>query len=415
MRITNVSMGMNRLLQQRLYLQDSYLREFHADVVARATLTDHPAVTLSATAFYPTAGGQPNDLGTLHDSQVIDVMADNGTVWHLLDKPLTTAAVRGTIDWARRFDHMQQHTGQHILSQAFIVTAAAETVAFHLGMTACTIDVNRTDLTPAHIEAAETLANQVVFDDRAVTARFVTPADLSTIPLRRPPKVSEDIRIVEIDGFDWSACGGTHVRRTGEVGLIKVIRLDRRGPETRIEFLCGQRALADYRHKQVTVQGLMNRLSTGEDDLLAAVERLADKLQASQRQLREAQAELETGEAARLWAEAVPLGPYRLATHCYTDRTSESVRAVAGLLRARPGCVVLLASETSPQDGGQLFFAAADGVTVDIGLVMRQAVAVGARGGGRGAWAQGGAADGPTLRRALAAGAAAVQAMVEKG
>lgn len=406
---------MNKLLQQRLYLQDAYLREFHADVVARTTLMDHPAVALSATAFYPTAGGQPNDLGTLHDTGVIDVIADNGTVWHLLDRPLAVDTVTGAVDWARRFDHMQQHTGQHILSQAFIETAAAETVAFHLGATASTIDLNRVDVTADLVEAAETLANRVVFENRAVTARFVAPAGLATLPLRRPPKVREDIRIVEIDGFDWSACGGTHVRHTGEIGLIKITKLDRRGPETRIEFVCGQRALADYRRRQVTVQGLMTRLSTGEDDLLAAVDRLADRLQASQRLLRAAQGELEQSEAARLWAAAEPLGAYRLVSHYYSDRSPDSVRAIAGLLRAQPACLALLASETGPDSGGQLFFAAADDVALDMGVVMRRATAAGARGGGRGAWAQGGASDGPTLHQALAAAVSGVRELIEKG
>lgn len=403
---------MNKLLQQRLYLQDAYLREFHADVVARATLMEHPAVALSVTAFYPTAGGQPNDLGTLLDSQVIDVIAENGTVWHLLDRPLSAATVAGTIDWARRFDHMQQHTGQHILSQAFIAAAEAETVGFHLGSASSTIDLDRVDLTPAQVATAETLANQIVFENRTVLARFVTPADLPTVRLRRQPKVSDNVRVVEIEGFDWSACGGTHVRQTGEVGLIKVSKLDRRGPETRVEFLCGQRALADYRHKQDTVQGLMTHLTTGEDDLRAAVDRLVEKLQASQRLLRAAQGELEQNEAARLWGAAVPVGTYRLVSHYYADRAPASVRTVAGLLRAQPGSLVLLASEVSPEAGGQLFFAAADDVGVDMGAVMRR---TGARGGGRGPWAQGGAPDRAALHGALAAGAAVLREMLEEG
>ncbi len=406
---------MNKLLHERLYLQDAYLRAFQADVVARTTLLERPAVALSATAFYPTAGGQPNDRGTLHDAAVLDVIADNGTVWHLLDRPLAATTVAGAIDWARRFDHMQQHTGQHILSQAFSLAAGAETVAFHLGVTSSTIDVDRADVSAELVVAAETLANQVVFENRPVVAHFVTPAELPSLPLRRPPKVTTDIRVVTITGFDWSACGGTHVRSTGEIGLIKVTQLDRRGPETRIEFVCGQRALDDYRHKLDTVQGLMTRLSTAEEDLLPAVNRLADKLQANQRLLRAAQGEVDRYEAQRLWAAAVPAGPWRLVTHCYTDRSPERVRALAGLLHTQPACVALLASEISPAAGGQLFFVAADDVPLDMGTVMRRATAAGARGGGRGAWAQGGAADGATLRQALAAALDAVHELFEKG
>ena len=394
-------------LATRLYWHDAYLRNFEAAVSDLTTVNGQPAVALSASAFYPTGGGQPCDTGLLNGVAVTDVIADDGVVWHLLETPLAVGAVHGQITWPRRYDHMQQHTGQHILSQAFIVTCGAETVGFHLGVESTTIDLNQATVNQADLEAAETLANQIIAENRPVTGRFVTAGDLPTIPLRRPPSVHEAIRVVEIGDFDWSACGGTHVRQTAEVGQIKIRRLDRRGAETRIEFLCGQRALADYRRKQDIVQALVNRLSTAEDDLPAAVDRLQERLREVQRQLRDAQAELVEAEAARLWANGSPAGPRRTVQAYLDNRPLETVKAIASALRARPGCVALLACEVSPQSGGQIFCAAAADVALDMGQIMRAATAAGARGGGRGTWAQGGAGNGALLRQAFdAAGAA---------
>lgn len=372
------------------------------------TVNGQPAVALTASAFYPTGGGQPHDTGLLNGVAVTDVSADDDTVWHLLDARLPAGPVHGQITWPRRYDHMQQHTGQHILSQAFIVTSGAETVGFHLGVHSATIDLNQAAVNQADLDAAEALANQIIAENRSIHARFVSPEELPTLPLRRPPKVQTDIRIVEIAGFDWSACGGTHVRQTAEVGQIKIQRLDRRGAETRIEFLCGQRALGDYRRKQDTVQALINRLDTAEDDLPAAVDRLQDKLRAAQRQLREMQAELVAVEAARLWDAGRMVGQRRMVQAYLDNRTPETVKAIASALRAQPGCVAVLACELSAESGGQLFCAAADDVALNMGQLMAAAAAAGARGGGRGAWAQGGAPNATLLRQAFDAAAAAL-------
>ncbi len=372
------------------------------------TVNGQTAVALTASAFYPTGGGQPHDTGLLNGVAVTEVLADDDKVWHLLDARVPAGLVHGQIAWPRRYDHMQQHTGQHILSQAFIATSGAETVGFHLGVHSATIDLNQAAVSQADLDAAETLANQIIADNRLVRGRFVSPEELPSLPLRRPPKVQTDIRVVEIADFDWSACGGTHVRQTAEVGQIKIQRLDRRGAETRIEFLCGQRALADYRRKQGTVQALINRLDTAEDDLPAAVDRLQDKLRAAQRQLREAQAELVAAEAARLWDAGRAVGERRMVQAYLDNRTPETVKAIASALRAHPGCVAVLACEISAESGGHLFCAAAADAGLDMGPIMAAATAAGARGGGRGAWALGGAPNALLLRQAFDAAAAAL-------
>ena len=246
-----------------------YLREFDAQVVARRQTGGKPAVALDRTAFYPTGGGQPNDTGVLIDSTgrscvVVDVSTDDDLVWHTLNEDPGGDRVAGAVDWDRRFDHMQQHTGQHILSQAFVVTADAETVAFHLGDKASTIDrrTGSSDLDAAALARAEAAANEIVDRALPVSASFVTPEELATLPLRKPPKVTENIRIVQVQGFDWSACGGTHVANTSQVELIKIVGTERRGAELRVTFLCGRRARADYARLKTLANGLVARFTT---------------------------------------------------------------------------------------------------------------------------------------------------------
>ncbi len=396
-----------RLTEERLYFHDSYLTEFEAAVIERTRLEGAPAVVLDRTAFYPEGGGQPADRGTLDGVPVVNVQVIDGRVFHVLAGELRADRVRGAVDWARRWDHMQQHTGQHILSQACIAVAEAETVAFHLGEEASTIDLNRTGLSEATLSAVEQAANRVVWENRPVRARFVTSEELSALPLRRPPQVHKPVRIVEIEGFDWSACGGTHVRATGEVGLIKITRVERRGGETRVTFLCGGRALADYARKHALVQRLVSRLTCAEHEIERAVERLEVEEQAARRALRAAEETLAGYEAMALLREALPVGGVRVATRLYSDRSAEWVRAVAQALRDQPGTVALLAC------GGerpQLIFTRGPEVPVDVSALLRVACQVsGGRGGGRADWAQGGGGAAERLEEALAAAVEALR------
>ncbi len=206
---------------------------------------DRFEVTLAATAFYPTSGGQPHDTGTLGGRRVIDVIdRDDEGVVHVVDGPLDVGArVAGAIDWTRRFDHMQQHTGQHVLSAAFESSSQARTESFHLGTASATIDLQRA-VSPREIAAAEDDANRVVWEDREVRVRFVAPDEAAALPLRKEPVRSGTLRLVEVADFDLSACGGTHVARTGAIRLIAVTGWEKVKGGTRIEFRCGGRALA---------------------------------------------------------------------------------------------------------------------------------------------------------------------------
>ena len=389
-------------MTERLFYQDPYRRQFEARIVERLRVGHRPGVVLDRTCFYPTSGGQPHDTGTLEGIPVVDVFEreEDKAIVHVLASELEGETVRGEIHWARRFDHMQQHTGQHILSQAFLQVLGAETVSFHLGAEASTIDVDRAPLTAAQLDEVEARANEVVFADRSVRTYFVGQEELTRLPLRKPPVVTGPIRIVEIEDFDYSPCGGTHCRRTGEVGLIKITRAERRRQETRVEFLCGWRALADYRRKNRTVNELAQRFSVGTWELREAVERLAAEAKACRRELKAARERLLDYEAAELWAEAERCGDFRLVKRAFAGRSGDEVKRLAMRLAEREGCVALLGLREEGK--ARLFFARSADLACDMGVLIGEACRiVGGRGGGRPHLAQGGGPDAARIEEAL--------------
>jgi alanyl-tRNA synthetase len=331
---------------------------------------------------------------------VTDVVAEDGFIWHILSAPLAGDEIIGVLNWPRRLDHMQQHTGQHILSQAFIQVCDADTVGFHLGAASSTIDLNRSDLDAAALMRVEAAANAIVDAALAVSPTFVAPEALAGIPLRKPPKVTEDIRIVEVAGFDWSACGGTHVANTAQVGLIKIVATERRGAELRVSFLCGGRARADYARLQAVAQGLVARLSTGQDELIEAVDRRTGETQALRKDLAELEAQWMEATALALWSAAESHGLMRVVAGAF-DYPFERAKRIVQALRTRPGAVVLLGVRG---ERPQLVFARADDVALDAGALLRTAVAAGGgRGGGRPDFAQGGVPTNEGLDAALRA------------
>ena len=383
---------------ERLYYADAYLRTFEAEVVERLDYHGQAAVVLDRSAFYPEGGGQPSDRGLLNQTRVIDVIERerDGAVLHVLEAPLagplTADRVVGTIDGARRFDLMQQHTGQHILSEAFIQTANALTVSFHLNPDpdegALTIDLNTTKLSPAQIDRAEDAANQIVWENRPVSARFVTNEELAALPLRRPPKVDTSIRVVEIQDFDWSACGGTHVARTGEVGLIKIVKVERRGNESRIEFRCGGRALSDYRRKHAVVGKAAADLTIGFWELDQAIGRMQADAKALRKQLADAEARLQQYEAQDLIAAARPYSDYRLIAQTWLNRDAAYLKRMAQLLTARPKTIAILGATGA---SCALVFARSKDLSFDLAIHLKDVAAqLGAKGGGSPDFAQAG-------------------------
>ncbi|HSD83102.1 MAG TPA: DHHA1 domain-containing protein, partial [Anaerolineae bacterium] len=313
-------------------------------------------------------------------------------VLHFLAAPLVEDAVTGAIDDVRRFDLMQQHTGQHILSQAFIHTAGAETVSFHLNpdpdQGALTIDLNQAALTPRQLERAEEFANTIVYENRPIRARFVSAEEVQALPLRKPPKVNKAIRIVEIQEFDWSACGGTHVARTGEVGLIKIVKLEKRGAETRVEFRCGRRALTDYGRKHALINQVASDLTIGFWELDQAIGRMQAEAKAVRKQLAEAEARLQQYEARELLNSIEPCGDYGLIVQTWLQRDAPYLKRMASLLVAQPKTVALLGAT------GQslaLVFARSKDLSIDLAALLKTAAArLGGKGGGSPDFAQAG-------------------------
>ncbi len=380
----------------RHYYTDAYTTEFEATVVAveaAQTETDGPVVLLDATYFYPTSGGQANDLGTLGGSPVVDVVAaEDGTVRHLLAAgaplPAVGAAVHGIIDWTRRFDHMQQHSGQHLLSQICYRLFELETVSVHFGATESTLDLDG-ELTPEQIAQVETAANELVYTALPIRAYFVDESDLGQVPLRRPPKVSGQIRIVEIERYDYSACGGTHVHTTAEIGPIKLLRGERRRDQTRVTFLCGGRALADYRRKHDLLTETAALYSTDVSQVPELVAKAQDQIKQLQRRVDQLTTDLLTYEVSALRAQAEPVGGFHLVRQVWAERSVDALKTAANLLTETPGTVALLA--TTNGDKTNAVFARAADVDAHMGNLLRAALqAFGGRGGGRPEFAQGG-------------------------
>ena len=397
---------------QRLYYSDAYTTTFDARCIERTALNGAPAVVLDRSSFYPTSGGQPHDMGTLNGVAVVDVAIreTDGAVFHVLERPLDADQVRGEIAWARRFDYMQHHTGQHILSQAFVRLAEAETVGFHMSADSITIDLDTPALDAAQIERAESLANQIVFEDRPVRAWFPDEAELPTLVLRKTPEIEGRLRVVEVADFDLNACGGTHVARTGAVGLIKILRTERRGDTLRVEFRCGGRALADYRSRHAVLSELSTALSTGYLEVPAVVEKLREENQSLRKELRAARSALLEGEAGRLRAEAPDNGAFALITHIAQDGDPQAARELVQKLAAYPQTIVLCGV---PGDKAQIIAARSEDLPHDMVPVLRAGLAVLGveRGGGRPSFAQGGgtSATPETLAAALNAAAATVR------
>lgn len=376
----------------RLYYTDADACAFDAVVRSCDAVSDGFHVRLDRTAFYPTSGGQPFDTGRLGASLVVDVIddEDTGDIAHVVTAPLPIGAtVRGEIDADRRADHMQQHTGQHVLSAAFDRTLAAPTVSFHMGADVSTIDLAR-DVTAAEIAAAEAEANRVVWEDRPVTVRFVSSDDAASLPLRKPPTRAGEIRLVDVADFDLSACGGTHVASTGRIGIVAVTGWERFKGGTRVSFVCGRRALDSHRRLRDVVASAGRVLSTGAAEIVPQIERLQQDTRERGRLFAEAQTEL-AGHRARAWREAAEtIGPHRVVLRTDPSADGASLKTMAQAIVAEPGLVAVLIGGGQPTP---IVVARSADVSFDAGVLVRAVTTtLGGRGGGRAELAQAGVA-----------------------
>lgn len=382
---------------ERLFDSDVRRTEFEARVIERRG--DKNAVILDQTCFYPESGGQLPDIGTLNGIPITDVQEEGEAILHFLDGALPEDTVQGRVDWEVRFDHMQQHTGQHLLSGAFDQLARAMTVGFHMSAEYCTIDLRIPSLAPELADRVEDLANQVVFEDRPVKMLLLSREEALRLPLRKRPPDLESLRVLQIADFDYSACGGTHCQRTGEVGLVKIARWEKIRGDVRVEFLCGGRALRDYRWRNHAINRMAGELSIAPRDLEPAFRRLRQENADKGKRIKELLEESLKYEAERLVKEAQASGPFLLAIKVFPDRDSEEVRGLANRLAEHPGTVALLAAIG---DKANLVFARSADLSFDMNLLMKEAVSrIKGKGGGRPNFAQGGGPLVPDLLSVL--------------
>ena len=414
-------------MTDRLYYLDPYLREFDATVSRVDRRDDRLLVTLDRTAFYPTSGGQPFDTGRLGSMRVTDVVdEEDGSITHVVEprtpnpdprtnsepgtqnpEPRTNPepgtvnlepgqSVAGEIDWDRRFDHMQQHSGQHVLSAAFDKLFGVRTVSFHLGAAVSTIDLAR-EMSPAEIAAAETEANRIVWEDRPVAIRFADAEEAARLPLRKESVRGGTLRLIDVEGFDLSACGGTHVARTGGIGVIAVASWERFKGGQRLEFLCGGRALSGYRILRDAMSASVRLLSVLPAELPTAIERLQVDARDQKRALIGLQNDLARYQAEELAADAdeIVLRPAaadgdrrcRLVARA-VDADANGLKGLATAIAARSGYLVVLVSTSMP---ALIVIARSSNVDVSAQHLLAKLVTqFGGRGGGRPEMSQGG-------------------------
>ena len=390
---------------KKLYFSDSSLLEFSATVALVKPSTRGDCVVLDQTAFYPTGGGQPNDTGTLGDAKVVDVFEDEaGIVYHVVEQAglLTPGqGVNGIIDRARRLDHLQQHSGQHILSQAFVQVCGAETRSFHLGAQASAIDVELQSVNDELLRAAEDLANAIVFDDRPMRVHMVKEEEAARLPLRKESAVRGTIRVIEIENFDWSPCGGTHAARTGQIGLIALKSYERAKRMTRVEFVCGHRALEDYRLAHNTASRVARLFSAERDSSPELVTKLLEENRELKKRTRDLLELAVTAEASRVLSAASPGREFKLVHAVFDGRDLDELRILASKIVQAEPAIALLA--TRQADGVRLVFARSASLEADMGKLMAEACkTLNGRGGGRPDLAQGGGTNIQRVDEAIA-------------
>lgn len=393
-------------MTDRLYYHDSFQKEFEAKVVSCEREGERWKVILDRTAFYPTSGGQPHDTGRLGEAEVLEVLdqlhdpadaqkSSSDEIVHYTTAELPVGPVVGKIDWQRRIDHMQQHTAQHLLSAAFIELFGFQTKSFHLGTIASTIDIEAPSVQPKHLEAAERRTNEIIFEDREVVVRFGTAQELAEAGIRKSVEREGVLRAIDIAEFDRQPCGGTHLARTGQAGLLLIRKLERRRDLWRIEYVAGYRALAAARSDFATLTQAAAVLTCALPEVPAGITKWQEERRAAQssaKKMEDRLAQLEAGELlaqhAATQAQPEAKAP-RVISAVLEDASANYLGILAAKLAAEANVVALLASRSV----GQVVFAQTPGAlpaTVDLGAMLRETIKeFGGKGGGNRNFAQG--------------------------
>jgi alanyl-tRNA synthetase len=396
-------------MTDRLYYHDSFLYDFDAEI-EELPQSQRPAVILNRTAFYPTSGGQIFDIGVIStDSgqhKVTEVAdREDGRIVHYLEVPPKDLKpgmrVRGQIDSTRRRDHMQQHSGQHVLSAAFVRLFNMATVSFHMGDDYCSIDLDAPALTKDQVEQAERLANEIILENRPVEIRFVTRDEAANLGLRKlPPAERDQLRIIDIQDLDLSACGGTHVRQTGQIGCILLRKTEKVRQGFRVEFVAGQRAVATARQDFATLTETAALFSAQIYDVPQLAAKSLEEIRTLRKQKEESQDELAAAQATVMLSETPEANGRRVIVRTFSDRDMNALKLLAQKLTRQTTNAVALIGTTSPQPS--LVFAQSAGQPFDMGALMKQIMSAnGGRGGGSKDMAQGGLPTSEAVQKAL--------------
>lgn len=320
-------------MTKQLYYDFAYLQEWQTTICEVVEKPEGVYLLLEETAFYPEGGGQPWDKGTIGEMNVTEVVLEGETILHQVDNPSLAAqgmAVPCRLDWGRRFDHMQQHSGQHLLSAVCLQLLEAQTLSFHLGEEYATIDIELDELSRERMEALEQEVNRHIYLNHAISGYFVTAEEAAALPLVKAPKVTSGIRIVEIKDVEYNACGGTHVSATGEIGMIKLLKAERQKGNIRIYFLCGYRALREFNDVQRIVNALALKFNTSKADVLSRMEKWEQEHKQLQLEL-STQKEINDGYLVRelLAASTGGVVAYEFEDRCLKDLQQLATRLVA--------------------------------------------------------------------------------------
>jgi alanyl-tRNA synthetase len=388
-------------MTDRLYYQDSFLYDFDAEI-REVTEGPRPALVLDRSAFYPTSGGQVFDTGTIAAGdaklRIVEVAdADDGSVVHYFEAEESTRhsfkpgmRVHGQIDATRRRDHMQQHSGQHVLSAAFVRLHNLHTVSFHMADEYCSIDLDTPTLTTEQVESAERLANEIILENRLVDIRFVTREEAGKLGLRKVPVAERDeLRIIDIRDFDLSACGGTHVNQTGQIGCILLRKFEKVRQGWRVEFVAGQRAVAIASRDFSTLTEMAGLFSAQIYDVPQQGGKALEEVRSLRKQREQVLEELAAVQAAALLAEAPEVQGRKVVVRTFSDREMNFLKLLAQKVTRLSGSAVALLATTSPQPA--LVFAQSAGQPFDMGALLKETLMkLGGRGGGSKDMAQGG-------------------------
>lgn len=373
-------------MKELLYYQDPMMKEFTADVVTTGTDEQGAYVVLSNTAFYPTGGGQPNDTGWINDIEVVNVEKVDEEIRHYIkEQEALSGTVQGKLNWQRRFDHMQQHTGQHILTAAFVELFDYQTVSFHLGSELVAIDLNTTEVTAEQLAAAEKRANDIVLENRLIETKWVTKDELAQYNLRKDVTVDEDIRLVIIPDYDYNGCGGTHPTSTGQVQMIKIMEIEKMKSNIRVHFVCGDRVREQLSMRKTVLTDVARQLSVPEKDASIALTKLMTTAKQTDKALAEARDALLGYEAKELAhaGEAV-------VDRVFENRTIQELQKLARFITTEnPDVTALLVANNEDK----LQFVAARGANVEASMKNISAAVlpvINGKGGGNDGLVQGG-------------------------